>query len=198
MRVTSRDENGVRTTWVGLTLGAADNIAALSARSSTIPAMDTVALTARRLADHLREMGWQVEPAGPVELVDTRQVRERWRGVDDGRGHLAAYRITVDEELADTLADVRACGSAQIWTVLEFTGSRAHPELTAVCALRAEERPEAQAPLAGLTPERGQHGLVLATMAPMSDHRLPGRPVAVSAESLARVRWPAGRALSRT
>ena len=34
VRVTARDRDGVHTTWVGLTLGAADNVAALSARSA--------------------------------------------------------------------------------------------------------------------------------------------------------------------
>ncbi|MDZ4270170.1 MAG: type VII secretion protein EccE, partial [Mycobacterium sp.] len=60
VRLTSRDVGGARTTWVGLTLGAADNVSALSARSSRMPLQDTVKVAARRLADHLRETGWDV------------------------------------------------------------------------------------------------------------------------------------------
>ena len=44
VRVTNRDVGGVRETWVTLTLLAADNVPALSARSPRIPLRDTVEL----------------------------------------------------------------------------------------------------------------------------------------------------------
>ena len=167
VRVSSRDVAGVRTTWIGLTLGAVDNIAALSARSASIPLRDTAELCARRLADRLRELGWEVSDAdlaaGARPLAAT-GAKETWRAVSDEQGHLAAYRITVDEELADTLAAVWAAGAAETWTALELTGSRAHPELVAVCALRSDDRPAAKAPLSGLSPYHGLHGVVLAAL----------------------------------
>lgn len=200
VRITSRDRDGVRTTWVGLTLGAADNIAALSARSPRIPLQDTVELAARRLSDHLREMGWEVHPcAGAVEAVAAGQATETWRGIADEHGHLACYRVAVDDTLAQTLQSVWAFESGETWTTLEFTGSRAQPELAAVCALRTTERPAAKAPLAGLTAENGLHSVVLAALSPTSDHRLPGRPVPVTPQIRAQVHWPAATApLSRT
>lgn len=174
VRVTSREADGIRITWVGLTLGAADNIAALSARSPGIPLHDTAELAARRLADHLREAGWQVSvddiPAAPL----SGEAKERWSGVEDGRGHLAAYRITVDEQLDDMLSAVLGLEAAEIWTAVEFTGDRTRPELTAACAVRAAERPDVRAPLPGLTPRHGRHAATLAALAPASDQRLPG------------------------
>jgi type VII secretion protein EccE len=41
VRVTHRDADGQRATWVGLTLGAAENLTALQARSARIPLQDT-------------------------------------------------------------------------------------------------------------------------------------------------------------
>ncbi|CAN3126629.1 type VII secretion protein EccE [Mycobacterium sp. smrl_JER01] len=174
VRITSRDVAGTGVTWVGLTLGAADNVAALSARSARIPLRDTAELAGRRLADHLREAGWEVvvddTPDAPVSASAT----ERWRGVDDGQGFLVAYRITVDERLDETLSAVRAADAAETWTVVEFTGSRTRPALAAVCVLRTSQRPGARAPLAGLTPEHGRHAAALAASAPGSHRRLLG------------------------
>lgn len=198
VRVTARDRDGVRTTWVGLTLGAADNIAALSARSSRIPLQDTAEVAARRLADHLRESGFEVSTADTVEPVTAAQAKETWRAMADDRGHLAAYRITVDEALTDTLQAVWSLGVAETWTVLEFSGSRADPALVAACVLRTTDQPAAQAPTAGLTAENGLHGIVIAALSPTSDRRLPGRPVRVSAHTLSTLDWPAGAQLSRT
>lgn len=198
VRVTSRDVGGARTTWVGLTLGAADNVAALSARSWLIPVQDTAHIAARRLADHLREIGWEVMvDDGPAVLIGE-QSTETWRGVRDDRTYLAAYRIAVDEQLPDTLAAVWSCGAEEIWTAVEFTGSRMHPAMAAECAIRTTERPSAGAPVTGLTPERGRHGAALAALAPESDKRLSARPVPVQPEVLTALRWPTGAALSRT
>lgn len=57
VRVTSRDQAGVRTTWISLTLNAADNLTALMARSPELPLLATTEVLGRRLADHLRETG---------------------------------------------------------------------------------------------------------------------------------------------
>ncbi|WNG88118.1 type VII secretion protein EccE [Mycobacterium sp. ITM-2016-00317] len=175
VRVTHRDVDGTRVTWVGLTLGAAANIAALSARSPRIPLRDTAEVAARRLADHLREAGWDVTvddaPAAPLSGAAT----ERYSGVDDGRGFLAAYRIAVDGSLDETFSAVRAHDSGEVWTVAESTGSRTRPELAAACVLRTADRPASRAPLPGLTPEHGRHARALAALAPGSDRRLLSR-----------------------
>jgi type VII secretion protein EccE len=198
VRVTSRDVGGVRTTWVGLTLGAADNLSALAARSSRMPLQDTVEVAARRLADHLRETGWDVSTDDAAATPVPEQAKETWRGFSDGRGYLAAYRIRVDEQLADTLAALSTSDDDETWTALEFTGSRAHPEVAAACAIRTAERPGSRAPLTGLTPERGEHRPALAALATDSDRRLSATPVPVPADLLSQLRWPTGAALSRT
>ena len=198
VRVTARDRDGVRTTWVGLTLGAVDNVAALSARSSRIPLQDTAEVAARRLADHLRESGFEVSTTDTVEPVTAAQAKETWRSIADERGHLAAYRITVDEALTDTLQAVWSLGAAETWTALELSGSRADPTLVAACVLRTADQPGAQAPMAGLTAENGLHGVVTAALSPTCDRRLPGRPVTVSTHRLSQLDWPAGAQLSRT
>lgn len=198
VRVLSRQSGPERTTWVTLTLGAADNIAALSARSSQIPLRDTAELSARRLADNLRETGWDVSvddaPVGPVADGS----KETWRGVTDGNGYVAAYRIAVTDRLADTLQAVRESGADEIWTAVELTGSRTQPEVAAACSLRTSDRPAAGSPLSGLTPERGLHGAALSALHPASDRRLPAPGVRASRDLLAQVRWPAGVSLSRT
>ena len=198
VRVTSRDVGGVRTTWVGLTLGAADNLSALAARSSRMPLQDTVEVAARRLADHLRETGWDVSTDDAAATPVPEQAKETWRGISDGRGYLAAYRIRVDEQLADTLAALSTSDDDETWTALEFTGSRAHPEVAAACAIRTAERPGSRAPLTGLTPERGEHRPALAALATDSDRRLSATPVPVPADLPSQLRWPTGAALSRT
>lgn len=175
VRVTSRIAGpGAAATWVALTLGAADNIAALSARSPAIPLRDTAELAGRRLADQLREAGWEVSvddtAAGPL----SGEAKERWRGVEDGRGFLAAYRIAADEPLDGLFSAVRALDADEIWTAVEFTGDRTQPEFAAACALRTAQRPGVRASLPGLTPQHGRHAAALAAMAPGSDQRLPG------------------------
>lgn len=198
VRVTSRDVEGVRTTWVTLTLAAAENLSALSARSSHIPLQETAHLAARRLSDHLREIGWEVTldetPAVPV----AKPSKETWRGVSDGRGYLAAYRIAADDQVADILSTVWSSGADEIWTAVEFTGSRRHPEVSAACALRTADRPGRVAPVAGLTPEAGLHAPALTALAPDSDQRLPAKATPAAPGLLATLRWPAGAALSRT
>ena len=43
-----------------MTLGVAENLAVLRARPPRIPLRDTAEVAGRRLADHLRETGWNV------------------------------------------------------------------------------------------------------------------------------------------
>ncbi|MGE2733436.1 type VII secretion protein EccE [Mycolicibacterium vaccae] len=194
VRVTSRDEAGQRTTWVSLTLGAADNLSALTARSARIPLQDTVELAGRRLADQLRELGWEVSPAPEPPVVLPEPVKETWRAVADSRGHVAAYRIAVDGDVAQTLAAVRDLAAVEVWSAIEITGTRTSPELAAACAVRTGERPDAGAPVPGLTPERGGHGPALTALHPQSDRRLHATAAAVPAMPV----WPTGTALSRT
>lgn len=194
VRVTSRDAAGDRTTWVSLTLAAAPNLAALTARSPRIPVQDTAEVAARRLADHLRELGWEVsvdDASGPLPGDGG---KETWRGVADGQGHLAAYRVRVDEGIAETL---EAAGSncSEFWAAIEFTGSRTAPAVAAACALRTADRPSA---VAGLTAERGLHRSALDALGPTSHRRLLASPVPATQELLAQLRWPAGADLSRT
>ena len=198
VRVTSRDVGGTRTTWVGLTLGAADNVAALSARSPRIPLHDTVQIAARRLADRLRETGWEVTLDGAAGTPVPEQGTESWRGVADDHGYLAVYGISVDGRLAENLVALWASRSDEIWTAIEFTGSRTYPELTAACALRTDERPGSRAPLPGLVPERGRHRPALAALGPGSDERLAAAPVRVGAELASQLRWPTGAVITRT
>ncbi|EUA16092.1 type VII secretion protein EccE [Mycobacterium xenopi 4042] len=70
LRITSRDtgsDTGVpqRDTWIGMTVSAVENLAALQARSPRIPLPKTTEVAARRLADHLRELGWNANTVGP-------------------------------------------------------------------------------------------------------------------------------------
>ncbi|MGH3523767.1 MAG: type VII secretion protein EccE, partial [Mycobacterium sp.] len=124
IRVTSRDTRSVadvpqRDTWIGLTLSAAENLAALQARSPQIPLHETAEVAARRLADHLREMGWEVTGAGPDDVPELfgATARESWRAVTDGSAdYVAAYRVSVDRMLPDTLAEIWAYGAREAWT----------------------------------------------------------------------------------
>ncbi|EUA91580.1 hypothetical protein I551_1972 [Mycobacterium ulcerans str. Harvey] len=60
IRITGRTTgSGETQTWIGLTVSAATNLAALQARAARIPLHETARVTARRLADHLREIGWR-------------------------------------------------------------------------------------------------------------------------------------------
>jgi type VII secretion protein EccE len=137
VRVTSRDQSNARTTWISITLDAAQNLAALQARSPELPLVATTETVGRRLADHLRETGVtavivdDVDP--PVGLG-----KEKWRGVQDDRGVVSAHGIPVDERFAERLAEVWS-QQTEKWTAVEFTGTSRHPNIAAVCALRTPE-----------------------------------------------------------
>lgn len=190
VRVVSREAAGARTTWIALTFGAVDNLAALQARSARLPLRQTTDIAARRLADHLREIGWDVTHVDETESPVPPAARETWRGLRDEAGYTAAYRIRVDEHVARRLAAVTALEADEVWTALDITGTATRPELIAGCAVRTGQRPPAGAPADGLTPQRGRHRPALEALGPFSSSRLDGGPVAVGADVLAQLSWP--------
>lgn len=173
IRVTHRDTPDGRTTWVGLTFSAAANLAALQARSEDIPLRETAEVTLRRLADHLRELGYSVSTVdvGIPDLLKSAP-KERWKTVQDGdQGYLTCYAVPADDRLGDTLAELRTTDAAEVWTVLELTGSPARPEAAAVCAVRTGEIPT-DTPAGALQPLRGRQRRTLAALHPESTDRL--------------------------
>lgn len=189
VRITS---HGTADTWIGLTYSAAANLAALQARSAAIPLQRTADIAVRRLADHLREIGWDtslVADGGIPSLIDA-GAKETWRSVIDGPGdHMAAYLVGIDAALADTFSRIRASAAADTWTVLEIAGSGDERTVAAACALRTGSVPDGTAPLAGLVPQQGNHRTALCSLHPLSGSRLDGH-VPVSADALAGLRWP--------
>lgn len=196
IQITSRDDAGAkrRQTWIGVSLSAADNLAALQARSSSIPLQETAQVTARRLVDHLREAGWAaaVVPAESVPAPVRGAARETWRAVLDGDDYLAAYRITVDAALPDTLRQVWTQPADETWTTVQFAGTAAEPTVAAACVFRTGDRPHGASPLPGLTPQRGIHRAVLQAIDPACGNRLDGH-TAVSPDAVRALRWPSGR-----
>lgn len=179
VRITHRDAGATRRSWISLTVDAVDNLPALQARSPRIPLHGTTEIVGRRLADHLREQGWTVTIVDGVDTPLPTPGKEKWRGVADDAGHVAAYRVKVDDRLDAVLAEIGGLPAEEIWTALEFTGSSAHPLLTVGAAVRTRDRPAAKAPLAGLTPARSRHRPALAAMNPLSTGRLDGTPAAL-------------------
>ncbi len=184
VRVTHRDADGSRRSWISLTVAAVDNLDALRARSSRIPLRDTTEIVGRRLADHLREQGWTVTLVDGVDSPLPDPGKESWRGVKDDAGYVAAYRVSVSDKLDAVLAGIGALPAQETWTALEFTGSPTDPQLTVGAAIRTDGRPSRTAPLAGLTPSRGRQRPALAALSPLSVARLEGVPVAAPAALL--------------
>ena len=195
IRITNRDnasDASRRETWIGLTISATDNLAALRARSARIPLHETAQVAARRLADHLRELGWEVTIVAPddVPRLLTANPREGWSGVQRGASdYLAAYQIQVDEGLAETLAAIRAHPARETCTALELAGDGTHNTVAAACAFLTDTPPERAASLAGLTPQRGNHRPALQALDLLSTKRLDGHTVAPAA-LLAELDWP--------
>jgi type VII secretion protein EccE len=127
VRVTSRDSGEGRTTWIGLTVDAADNLAALQARSSTIPLHRTALIAVRRLGDHLREIGFNTTVVDGANVPPLPAGKETWRGVRSDAGNLAAYRVAVDDRLDETLGAVRSHDASEKWTALEMSGNERNP-----------------------------------------------------------------------
>ena len=169
IRITRRRGPAGNATWVSLTVSAAANLAALQARSAELPLRETAEVVLRRLADQLREAGWQVSTAQPVVVPDLLgpQARQRWRAVADAdQGFVAAY--TVNDATA-VLAELRALPSDEVWTVVEFTGGTTEP--ATACAIRSDELPGSP-PLPFLRPQNGLQRDALDALHPLS-----GRPL---------------------
>lgn len=187
VRITSRDTISDRDTWIGLTMSAADNLAALRARSAQIPLRETAEVVLRRLADHLRENGCPVTTS-EVDIYDVLgpQAKERWRAVEDGTsGFIAAYDVTVDQTLPDTLTQLWAQQATEVWTTVQISqGSR----LAVACAVRSDEMPGRAAPPRGLISRRGAHRAALDAIVP--DSTDPLGPGTAAPDLLATLRWP--------
>lgn len=195
IRITSRDnasDASRRETWIGLTVSAPENLAALRARSPRIPLQETAQVAARRLADHLRETGWEATAVAPddVPRLLTSNPRERWRGVQRGASdYIAAYEIRVDEALPETLDAIRSHSARETCTALEIAGDKDHPTVAVACAFQTDTPPDRKAPLDGLTPQRGNHLPALTALDLLSTTRLDGHTPA-PADLLTRLHWP--------
>ncbi len=196
IRITNRNNaaSDATETWIGLTVSAAENLAALQARSARIPLQETAEVAARRLADHLREIGWEAALAGPDDLPRLAAAgRETWRGVLEGdSNYVVAYRINADSGLPDTLAAIRTLPARESWTALEIAtagGPGAAHTVAVACALRTDALPGAVAPLPGLIPQRGNHRPALTALELLSTQRLDGHFDA-PADLLTRLHWP--------
>lgn len=195
IRITNRDNASDPSrceTWIGLTVSAPDNLAALQARSPRIPLHKTAQVAARRLADHLREIGWEATTvtAGDVPRLLTSNPRERWRGVQRGASdYLAAYQVQVDDALAETLAAIRSYSAHETCIALEVAGDRRRPTVAVACVFQTETGPGRRAPVDGLTPQRGNHLPALTTLDLLCTRRLDGH-TAAPADLLAQLHWP--------
>ncbi len=203
IRVTSRDsvsENGAarRETWIGLTLSAADNLAALQARSPEIPLRQTAEIAVRRLADHLREIGWTVAAAEPesVPCLLGPKARASWRAVrEDGADYVAAYQIRADASLPNILAATWSHPTRETWTAVEIAGVGASRTMAAACAFRTDGPPSGAAPVQGLTPQHGNQQPALTALDPLSSRKLDGHAV-MAGDLLSRLRWPCSATVS--
>jgi type VII secretion protein EccE len=155
---------------------------------------ETTQVAVRRLADHLREIGWEAGISGPgdvPQLLDPTG-REKWRSVQCGSGYLAAYRISADETLPEILDAILSHPARETWTALEIAGaggSGARHTVAVACALLTDAPPPAAAPLPGLMPQRGNHRTALTALDLSSTQRLDGH-TRVPADLLTRLDWP--------
>lgn len=190
VRVTSRDRIGTRTTWIGMTIAATDNLAALQARSPELPLHDTAEVVGRRLADHLRETGLDaaIVTEAPAPLPGAG--RESWTGVGDEHGFASAYGLRVDDRLGERLAEVSA-QPTETWVTLEFSGTAARPAISATCAIRTAE-PVKAVPLAGLVAHRGLQRPLLDALDPTSAGSLGIPAVPLPDGFLDRISWRVG------
>lgn len=204
IRITNRDnasDPSRRETWIGLTISATENLGALRARSERIPLHETAQVSARRLADHLRELGWDVTSVAPddVPRLLTSNSRESWSGVQRGASdYLAAYQIPVGAELTETLEAIKEHPARETCTALELAGDATHYTVAAACAFLTDTPPARITPPAGLIPQRGNHRPALQALDLLSTRRLDGH-AEVPTGLLAQLDWPtAVRAPSAT
>jgi type VII secretion protein EccE len=196
VRITSRDTADERTTWVGVTLRAADNLAALRARSSRIPLRDTAEVAARRLADHLRENGWNATIVDTAVPPTGSSAKETWRGLRDESGYVTAYRVAIDDRLPETLSEVWSLPSPETWTAFEITGTATDPGIAVMCTVRSEEKPGPGGPIGGLTLLGGRQRPAIDALNPLAVERLDTQPVPLPGDLLDRLQWQAGRAVT--
>lgn len=195
IRITSRDnasDTSRRETWVGLTISAADNLVALQARSARIPLHETARVAARRLADHLKEIGWEATTVAPddVPRLLGSDAREKWRGVQRGDSdYIAAYQVPVDEALPQTLDTIRSQPARETCTALEIAGDGTQLRIAAACAFLTDTPPQRTAPVAGLIAQQGNHLPALLAMDLLSTRRLD-RHTDAPADLLTRLSWP--------
>lgn len=197
IRVTSRDSTSEvgtreRETWIGVTLSAADNLAALQARSAQIPLHETAEVAARRLADHLRESGWTAAVANPDDVPSPfpRPAKETWVGLSHGSSnYVAAYGVKVDTALPNTLAAIWSYPVREVWTAVEVSGSGDDQTLAVACAFRTDAKPAASGPLPGLISKSGIQRAALTALDPLSNQRLDGHVVLPESLLLERLRW---------
>ncbi|HTX94285.1 MAG TPA: type VII secretion protein EccE [Mycobacterium sp.] len=195
IRITSRDnasDASRRETWIGLTISAVDNLAALQARSPQIPLHETAQVAVRRLVDHLREIGWEATTVAPddVPRLLTSNARERWAAVQCGASdYVAAYQIRADTTLPQTLDAIRSYPVRETCTALEIAGDGTRPTVAAACAFLTDTPPGRTPPVAGLTAERGNHLPALHALDLLATRRLDGYTDA-PADLLARLYWP--------
>jgi type VII secretion protein EccE len=194
IRITTRDSASGTETWVGLTVSAADNLEALQARSSRIPLHETAQVVARRLADHLREIGWEANLAAveDVPRLFAPDARETWRALQQGSSdYVAAYRVNTDEAFPETLNAIRSHAAVETWTALEIAGSgdSGVHTVAVASAFRTDAEPGTAAPVPGLTPQRGNQRPALTALDPSSTQRLDGHTVA-PAGLLTGLDWP--------
>jgi type VII secretion protein EccE len=195
VRITSRDTVSGTQTWIGLTVSAADNLEALQARSSRIPLHETAQVAARRLADHLREIGWEANLVGVDDVPElfAPAARETWRAVQQGASDfVAAYQANADNALPDTLNAIRTHPASETWTALEIAGSAesgGRHTVAVATAFRTDTQPGPAAAVCGLTPQRGNQLRALTALDPSSTQRLDGHRDA-PAGLLTGLDWP--------
>ncbi|MFZ1161901.1 type VII secretion protein EccE [Mycobacterium sp.] len=197
IRVTSRDSTSEvgtreRDTWIGVTLSAADNLAALQARSPRIPLHETAEVAARRLADHLRESGWTAGLAAPEDVPAPfpRSGRETWTGISEGStDYVAAYGVKVDTALPNTLAAIWSYPVREVWTAAEVSGAGDDLTLAVACAFRTDANLAASGPLPGLISKAGIQRAALTALDPLSTQRLDGHVALPEALLLERLHW---------
>lgn len=170
LRVTTRTAADSTTTWIGVTVSGARNLAALQARSAQIPLRQTTENAARRLASHLHEKGWAATLVGSddVPVLAAANARERWRSVTDARGHLTTYTVAHPET---ALSGVSVGDGHEVWTVVEIAGG-SRTKVKAGAAIRTEDPPAKSALLPGLTVVSGRQATALAALHPLSGVRL--------------------------
>lgn len=171
LRVTTRTAADSTTTWIGVTVSGARNLAALQARSPQIPLRQTAENAARRLAGHLRERGWAATIVGSddVPVLTAADARERWRSVTDARGYLTTYTVANPDT---ALSGVSAGDGHEVWTVVEIAGDSPRTKVKAAAAIRTQDPPVTSAPLPGLTAISGRQAAALTALHPLSGVRL--------------------------